>query len=119
MEDIDVLDRILRADNPFEALGLPLVRADASTVTKAYRAAARHAHPVSPTLISGRGRSFGSGRGLSVGPQVQPLVVVPVWRPAGQLHSHAVSRALFPGFLKSLKEAAAQNGSDGYGSESR
>ena len=40
---------------------------------------------------------------------VQPLVVVPVRRPAGQLHSHAVSAAaLFPGFLKSLKEAAAQ-----------
>ena len=45
MEDMDVLDRILRAENPFEALGLPLARADASTVTKAYRAAARHAHP--------------------------------------------------------------------------
>ena len=45
MEDTDVLDRILRADNPFEALGLPVARADASTVTKAYRAAARHAHP--------------------------------------------------------------------------
>ena len=44
-------------------------------------------HEVSPTLISGRGRSFGSGRELSVGPQGRRRHGARARRSAGE-HDH-------------------------------